>query len=224
MNEFLDYIRSLNPNYELEGIKKAYELAAKMHDGQLRKSGEPYIIHPVEVAKILASLGMDEQTIIAGLLHDVVEDTEYTEEQLKEDFGEEVTLLVDGVTKLGNLVFETKEDAQAENLRKMFLAMSKDIRVLIIKLADRLHNMRTINYMSPAEDRGKIKRNSRNLRAARKSSGNVRYQIRTGGHRSEAAPSGFLQRTVPTDQSEKRAARGDISIKSSRNCRKPSTH
>ncbi len=151
MNEFLDYIRSLNPNYELEGIKKAYELAAKMHDGQLRKSGEPYIIHPVEVAKILASLGMDEQTIIAGLLHDVVEDTEYTEEQLKEDFGEEVTLLVDGVTKLGNLVFETKEDAQAENLRKMFLAMSKDIRVLIIKLADRLHNMRTINYMSPAK-------------------------------------------------------------------------
>ena len=149
MNEFLDYIQSLNPNYELEGIKKAYELAAEMHEGQLRKSGEPYLIHPVEVAKILAGLGMDEQTIIAGLLHDVVEDTEYTEEQLKQDFGEEVTLLVDGVTKLGNLIFETKEDAQAENLRKMFLAMSKDIRVLIIKLADRLHNMRTINYMSP---------------------------------------------------------------------------
>ena len=87
-----------------------------MHEGQLRKSGEPYLIHPVEVAKILAGLGMDEQTIIAGLLHDVVEDTEYTEEQLKQDFGEEVTLLVDGVTKLGNLIFETKEDAQAENL------------------------------------------------------------------------------------------------------------
>ena len=157
MNEFLDYIASLNPNYDLEGIKKAYETAEKMHKGQFRKSGEPYIIHPVETAKILAGLGMDEQTIIAGLLHDVVEDTEYTEEQLKAEFGEEVALLVDGVTKLGNLVFETKEDAQAENLRKMFLAMSKDIRVLIIKLADRLHNMRTINYMSPEKIREKSK-------------------------------------------------------------------
>ena len=157
MNEFLDYIASLNPNYDLEGIKKAYETAERMHKGQLRKSGEPYIIHPVETAKILAGLGMDEQTIIAGLLHDVVEDTDYTEEQLKEEFGEDVALLVDGVTKLGNLVFETKEDAQAENLRKMFLAMSKDIRVLIIKLADRLHNMRTINYMSPEKIREKSK-------------------------------------------------------------------
>ncbi len=157
MNEFLDYIASLNPNYDLEGIKKAYELAEKMHAGQLRKSGEPYIIHPVETAKILAELGMDEQTIIAGLLHDVVEDTEYTEEEMTKEFGSEVTLLVDGVTKLGNLVFETKEDAQAENLRKMFLAMSKDIRVLIIKLADRLHNMRTINYMSPEKIKEKSK-------------------------------------------------------------------
>lgn len=157
MNEFLAYIASLNPNYDLEGIKKAYETAERMHRGQLRKSGEPYIIHPVETAKILARLGMDEQTIIAGLLHDVVEDTEYTEEQLKEEFGEDVALLVDGVTKLGNLVYETKEDAQAENLRKMFLAMSKDIRVLIIKLADRLHNMRTINYMSPKKIEEKSK-------------------------------------------------------------------
>ena len=108
MNEFLDYIASLNPNYDLEGIKKAYETAEKMHKGQFRKSGEPYIIHPVETAKILAGLGMDEQTIIAGLLHDVVEDTEYTEEQLKAEFGEEVALLVDGVTKLGNLVLKQK--------------------------------------------------------------------------------------------------------------------
>ena len=107
------------------------------------------------------------------LLHDVVEDTEYTEEQLKQDFGEEVTLLVDGVTKLGNLIFETKEDAQAENLRKMFLAMSKDIRVLIIKLADRLHNMRTINYMSPEKIAEKSKGNLGNLRAPRKPTGYV---------------------------------------------------
>lgn len=149
MDEFLEYLKGLNPNYDLELIKKAYLTAATMHNGQLRKSGEPYIIHPVETAKILAQLSMDEQTIVAGLLHDVVEDTPYTEEQLTEEFGSEVALLVDGVTKLGNLVFETKEEAQAENMRKMFLAMSKDIRVLIIKLSDRLHNMRTIDYMPP---------------------------------------------------------------------------
>lgn len=149
MDEFLEYLKGLNPNYDLELIKKAYLTAATMHNGQLRKSGEPYIIHPVETAKILAQLGMDEQTIVAGLLHDVVEDTPYTEEQLTDEFGSEVALLVDGVTKLGNLVFETKEEAQAENMRKMFLAMSKDIRVLIIKLSDRLHNMRTIDYMPP---------------------------------------------------------------------------
>lgn len=157
MDEFLKYLKELNPNYNLELIKKAYLTAAKMHEGQLRKSGEPYIIHPVETAKILAQLGMDEQTIVAGLLHDVVEDTPYTEEQLTEEFGSEVTILVDGVTKLGSLVFETKEEAQAENMRKMFLAMSKDIRVLIIKLSDRLHNMRTIDYMPPNKIKEKSK-------------------------------------------------------------------
>lgn len=157
MDEFLKYLKKLNPNYNLELIKKAYMTAAKMHEGQLRKSGEPYIIHPVETAKILAQLGMDEQTIVAGLLHDVVEDTPYTEEQLTEEFGSEVTILVDGVTKLGSLVFETKEEAQAENMRKMFLAMSKDIRVLIIKLSDRLHNMRTIDYMPPDKIKEKSK-------------------------------------------------------------------
>ncbi len=157
MDEFLEYLKELNPHYDFELIKKAYLTAAKMHEGQFRKSGEPYIIHPVETAKILAQLGMDEQTIVAGLLHDVVEDTPYTEEQLTEEFGSEVTLLVDGVTKLGSLVFETKEEAQAENMRKMFLAMSKDIRVLIIKLSDRLHNMRTIDYMPPNKIKEKSK-------------------------------------------------------------------
>ncbi|MDD6255258.1 MAG: bifunctional (p)ppGpp synthetase/guanosine-3',5'-bis(diphosphate) 3'-pyrophosphohydrolase [Eubacteriales bacterium] len=147
--DFLDYLNSLERNYDLEAIGKAYDTASEMHNGQLRKSGEPYIIHPVETAKILAELGMDDQTIIAGLLHDVVEDTSYSEEDLKNNFGDEIALLVEGVTKLGSLVFETKEEAQAENMRKMFLAMSKDIRVLIIKLADRLHNMRTIDYMPP---------------------------------------------------------------------------
>lgn len=147
--EFLDEIIELNPKYDIELIGRAYDVAAKMHEGQLRKSGEPYLIHPMAVVKILAELGMDEDTLVAGLLHDVVEDTEYTNEQLRQEFGEEVELLVDGVTKIGSLQYENKEERQAETLRKMFLAMSKDIRVLIIKLVDRLHNLRTINYMTP---------------------------------------------------------------------------
>lgn len=146
--EFLDTILEFNSNYDIELIAKAYDVAEEMHRSQLRKSGEPYLIHPMAVAVILAELGMDEETIVAGLLHDVVEDTEYTEHRLISDFGEEVGLLVDGVTKLGSLKFQSKEERQAENLRKMFLAMSKDIRVLIIKLSDRLHNLRTINYMT----------------------------------------------------------------------------
>lgn len=147
MKQFLDSLLAINPKYDVEIIGKAYKIADDMHQGQLRKSGEPYMIHPAAVAIILAELGMDDETIVAGLLHDAVEDTDYTKEQLEKDFGPEITNLVDGVTKLGTIVFESKEDRQAENLRKMFLAMSKDIRVLIIKLADRLHNLRTINYM-----------------------------------------------------------------------------
>lgn len=147
--KFLEEITAINPNYDLELIGRAFETGRTLHDGQLRKSGEPYFIHPVAVAKILAELGMDDETIVGGLLHDVVEDTEYTREQLVEDFSEEIALLVDGVTKLGSIKFDTKEEQQAENLRKMFLAMSKDIRVLIIKLADRLHNMRTLQFMKP---------------------------------------------------------------------------
>jgi len=146
--EFLDTLLTYNENYDIDFIAKAYDVAEEMHRGQLRKSGEPYLIHPMMVAEILAEFGMDEETIVAGLLHDVVEDTEYSKEDLTDQFGAEICLLVDGVTKLGSLKFESKEERQAENLRKMFLAMSKDIRVLIIKLSDRLHNLRTINYMS----------------------------------------------------------------------------
>lgn len=145
--KYLEEIASINDNYNMDLIGKAFDTGRTLHDGQLRKSGEPYFIHPVAVSKILASLGMDDETIVGGLLHDVVEDTEYTREQLVEDFSEEVALLVDGVTKLGSIKFDSKEEQQAENLRKMFLAMSKDIRVLIIKLADRLHNMRTLEFM-----------------------------------------------------------------------------
>ena len=149
--EFIEKLLDINPNYNTEIIEKAFEVAERLHDGQLRKSGEPYLVHPVNVAYILAKLGMDEATIVGGLLHDVVEDTDYTREQLINDFGEEIEVLVDGVTKLGNIKYESKEEIQAENFRKMFLAMSKDIRVLVIKLADRLHNMRTLQFMSPAK-------------------------------------------------------------------------
>ena len=142
----------INPKYDDSVIIKAYEIARKLHDGQFRKSGEPYIIHPVAVAKILAEFGMDNETVIAGLLHDVVEDTRYTRDQLAEDFDEKIADLVEGVTKLTNISYDSSEAAQAENFRKMFLAMSKDIRVLIVKLADRLHNMRTLEYM-PTEKR-----------------------------------------------------------------------
>ena len=128
-------------------VRKAYELAAKAHAAQTRKSGEPYIIHPIGVVSILVGLQMDDKTLAAAFLHDVVEDTDYKLDYIKEQFGTVVANLVDGVTKLGKIEYISKEDRQIENYRKMFLAMARDIRVVLIKLADRLHNMRTMKYM-----------------------------------------------------------------------------
>ena len=151
-------IRKYHPSTDVSMIEKAYKLAVKAHGDQRRKSGEPYIIHPLWVAIILADLEMDKETIAAGMLHDVVEDTKFTEEDIRREFGDEVALLVDGVTKLGRLSYSSdKLEVQAENLRKMFLALAKDIRVIIIKLADRLHNMRTLQFMTPAKQKEKAK-------------------------------------------------------------------
>lgn len=149
-NNLVRTIRAYHPSTDLTIIEKAYKIANFAHKDQLRKSGEPYIIHPLCVAIILAELELDKETIVAGILHDVVEDTVLTVQEISEEFGDEVALLVDGVTKLTQLNYsKDKVEIQAENLRKMFLAMAKDIRVILIKLADRLHNMRTMQYQSP---------------------------------------------------------------------------
>lgn len=156
--ELVASIRKYHPSDDISMVEKAYRIAYEAHKTQKRKSGEPYIIHPICVAIILADLELDKETIIAGLLHDVVEDTIMTEEEIQEQFGPEVALLVDGVTKLGRLNYSSdKLDTQAENLRKMFLAMAKDIRVILIKLADRLHNMRTLQYMRPEKQKEKAR-------------------------------------------------------------------
>ena len=151
-------VKKYHPSGDLSMIQKAFDIAYHAHEGQFRKSGEAYIIHPLWVAIILADLELDKETIVAGLLHDVVEDTIMTEEEIENEFGSEVALLVDGVTKLGQLSYsKDKLEVQAENLRKMFLAMAKDIRVILIKLADRLHNMRTLQFMKPEKQVEKAK-------------------------------------------------------------------
>ena len=151
-------IRKYHPSDDISLIEKAYKVAHEAHKDQKRKSGEPYIIHPLCVAIILADLEMDKETIAAGILHDVVEDTVMTLDELSKEFGPEVALLVDGVTKLTQLSWsKDKVEMQAENLRKMFLAMAKDIRVILIKLADRLHNMRTLQYMKPEKQKEKAR-------------------------------------------------------------------
>lgn len=151
IDDLIEKIKTYNPNVDEAEIRSAYELAKVNHQGQKRNSGEDYIIHPLHVAMILADMNMDSATIIAGLLHDTIEDTSVTYEDIEKKFGKEIAELVDGVTKLKKLNYKSKAEKQAENIRKMVLAMAKDIRVIIVKLADRLHNMRTLEYMTEAK-------------------------------------------------------------------------
>ena len=139
------------PEADIAELEKAFEFAKKLHSGQYRVSEEPYIIHPMEVVKILIALRADKHTLMAGFLHDILEDTDTKPEELKELFGEDVLNLVQGVTKLGKLQFKSTEERQAENFRRMLIAMASDVRIILLKLADRLHNMRTLNYMTPVK-------------------------------------------------------------------------
>src|ERR671919_2553906 len=148
VQELITKVHSYTPNAELGLIERAYDFAAKSHAGHTRASGSPYVSHPLGVSMILADLRMDSVTIGSGLLHDTVEDCGVTVTQLRQEFGEEVALIVDGVTKLGRVEFSRKEERQAEPFRKMLLALAKDIRVILVKLGDRLHNMRTLEYLS----------------------------------------------------------------------------
>lgn len=157
LQQLLDKISQYNPKCDVELIKKAYYFAEAAHEGQVRESGDKYITHPAAVASILVELGLDTKTIAAGLLHDVIEDTGRTYDDIKDNFGEEIAYLVDGVTKLGRIEYKTKEEQQADNIRKMLLAMAKDIRVVMIKLADRLHNMRTLKFRAPEKQRATAK-------------------------------------------------------------------
>lgn len=136
---------------DITELEKAFEFARKLHSGQYRVSEEPYIIHPMEVVKILIGLRADKHTLMAGFLHDILEDTDTKPEEIKELFGEDVLNLVQGVTKLGKLQFKSTEERQAENFRRMLIAMASDVRIILLKLADRLHNMRTLNYMTPVK-------------------------------------------------------------------------
>src|SRR6202012_5875139 len=151
--ELLKSVRANRPNDDPDIIRKAWEFCLKHHKGQLRASGEPYVLHPLEVALVLAEMKLDSTAIAAGLLHDAVEDTPVTTEDIVAKFGEQVAHIVEGVTKIDKIQFANREDRQAENVRKRLLAMVSDVRVVLIKLADRLHNMRTLEHLAPERQR-----------------------------------------------------------------------
>jgi len=177
--EIQDMVKAYYPDADLDLIRGAYVYSARVHQGQTRMSGEPYLSHPVAVAGILAQMKLDEASVATGLLHDTVEDTLATTDELERFFGSEIANLVDGVTKISKIPFQSKEERQAENFRKMILAMSRDIRVLLVKLADRLHNMRTLQHM-PRESQIRISRETMEIYAPLAARLGI-YWLRTGG-------------------------------------------
>src|SRR5690348_3635251 len=182
--ELMRRMRATRPNDDLGIIRKAYEYSQKHHAGQTRASGEPYLVHPLEVALVLSEMKMDPVAIVAGLLHDSVEDTSVTIVDIRKEFGEEVAHIVEGVTKISAIDFATREEQQAENLRKMVLAMVDDIRVVLIKLADRLHNMRTLEHLPP-ERQQKIARETLDIYAS------IAHRLGMGKIRGELEDLGF---------------------------------
>ncbi len=182
--ELMKKLRENRPNDDLDLGKKAYDFSQKNHAGQSRASGEPYLIHPLEVANVLADMKMDPVSIAAGLLHDSVEDTSVTTVEIRQEFGEQVAHIVEGVTKISKIDFSTTEEAQAENLRKMMLAMVDDIRVIMIKLADRLHNMRTLEHLQPDRQQ-KIARETLDIYAP------IAHRLGMGKVRGELEDLGF---------------------------------
>ena len=164
---------------EIRQVRRAYLYSEQAHDGQKRRSGDPYITHPLQVAEILSDMRMDHQSLMAAMLHDVIEDTGIAKDALQEQFGEAVAELVDGVSKLTHISFETRAEAQAENFQKMTLAMARDLRVIIVKLADRLHNMRTIGSLNPRETAADRERDPGHIQPHRESARNVRTAKRT---------------------------------------------
>src|SRR5499433_4234426 len=182
--ELMRRMRANRPNDDLELIRKAYEFSQKYHAGQTRASGEPYLAHPLEVALVLAEMRMDPVSIAAGLLHDSVEDTSVTVTDIRKEFGEQVAHIVEGVTKISAIDFASREEQQAENLRKMMLAMVDDIRVVMIKLADRLHNMRTLEHL-PEERQHKIAKETLDIYAP------IAHRLGMGKIRGELEDLGF---------------------------------
>ena len=167
----LKHVQANRPTEDVSLIRKAWEFCVQHHEGQMRASGEPYIIHPLEVAEVLAEMKMDATAISAGLLHDSVEDTPATNEEIAAEFGDQVAHIVEGVTKIDKIQFANREDRQAENVRKMLLAMVSDVRVVLIKLADRLHNMRTLEHLQARPPGSHRPRDPGHLRPAGSSSG-----------------------------------------------------
>ena len=203
LNDITSRVLSYHPKADIELIEKAYVYSAKVHQGQIRLSGEPYLSHPLEAAHILAQLKMDVICIAAGLLHDVVEDTHSTLEEIRELFGQETANIVDGVTKISKIHFKSSEQRQAENVRKMILAMSTDIRVILVKLADRLHNMRTLGFQSEAKQRAHCHGDPGHLCPLGRPNGHQLDQVQPGGFMPLLSGTGDLHQHQRPDRPAK---------------------